>query len=553
MYDLILKIAKEDSRIRAAYMNGSRTNKNVPQDIFRDYDVVYVVTETKSFIEDKEWIRGFGEIWFMQYPDEHPDFPSDKENFYGWLMQFRDGNRIDLHVETIEHAKVHIGDDKLCKILLDKDNVLPEIPEATDEDYHVKKPTAKQFLCCCNNFWWCLNNVAKGLWRKEIPYVQDMMNFVVRKQLEKVLAWKIGTMKDFSVSVGKSAKYMYRWLSKEEYEAYLSTYFMGTVEDGWRAVFAMTGLFRMIAPGVAEKLGYEYNFDEERSCMEFLEHVRNMPENADDFGQQFPVAGAVHIPESIQKIIHKNEYTTDTIGMSGSSVLLFDDKVLKMEADRYESENEFRVMRWLQDKLPVPEVICREKQDGKSYLLMSKVPDKMLCDEFYMSNPESVVDLSVKALKLLWQVDISDCPFDAGIDKKLQVAKYNLEHGNIDLDNVEPETFGEGGFENAQALLNWLIQNKPEEELVFTHGDFCLPNIFAKGDEISSFIDLGRAGVADRYQDIAICYRSLKHNFEGKYGGQKYENFNPDILFEKLGMEPDWEKIRYYILLDELF
>lgn len=170
-----------------------------------------------------------------------------------------------------------------------------------------------------------------------------------------------------------------------------------------------------------------------------------------------------------------------------------------------------------------------------------------------MSNPESVVDLSVKALKLLWQVDISDCPFDAGIDKKLQVAKYNLEHGNIDLDNVEPETFGEGGFENAQALLDWLIQNKPEEELVFTHGDFCLPNIFAKGDEISSFIDLGRAGVADKYQDIAICYRSLKHNFEGKYGGQKYENFIPDILFEKLGMEPDWEKIRYYILLDELF
>lgn len=50
-----------------------------------------------------------------------------------------------------------------------------------------------------------------------------------------------------------------------------------------------------------------------------------------------------------------------------------------------------------------------------------------------------------------------------------------------------------------------------------------------------------------------LYYRSLKHNFEGKYGGQKYENFNPDILFEKLGMEPDWEKIRYYILLDELF
>lgn len=273
----------------------------------------------------------------------------------------------------------------------------------------------------------------------------------------------------------------------------------------------------------------------------------------DDFPQTSPVESAVNIPESIQKIINTTEYTTDTIGMSNSSVFLFNDKVLKLEEDWYESENEYQVMKWLKDKLPVPEVICHEKQDGKSYLLMSKMTDKMLCDEFYMTNPELVVELLVKALKLLWQVDISDCPFDASIDKKLKMAKYNLEHDNVDLDNVEPETFGEGGFENAEALLNWLIQNKPEEELVFTHGDFCLPNIFAKEDEISGFIDLGRAGVADKYQDIAICYRSLKHNFEGKYGGEKNVNFNSDILFEKLGIIPNWDKIKYYILLDELF
>ena len=283
MYDLILRIANEDSRICAVYMNGSRTNKNVPEDIFQDYDVVYVVTETKSFIEDKEWIFNFGEIWFMQYPDEHPDFPSDKENFYGWLMQFRDGNRIDLHVETIEHAKEHIHDDKLCKILLDKDNILPEISEATDKDYCVKKPTKEQFLCCCNEFWWCLNNVAKGLWRREISYAQDMVNFVVRKQLEKMISWKIGIENDFAVSVGKSAKYMYKWISEKQYETYLDTYFTGTVEDGWRAVFVMTELFGAVASEVAGKLGYEYNYEEEKSCMEFLKHVRNMAEDADEF------------------------------------------------------------------------------------------------------------------------------------------------------------------------------------------------------------------------------------------------------------------------------
>lgn len=34
MYDLILGIAKSDDRIKAVYMNGSRTNKAVPKDIF---------------------------------------------------------------------------------------------------------------------------------------------------------------------------------------------------------------------------------------------------------------------------------------------------------------------------------------------------------------------------------------------------------------------------------------------------------------------------------------------------------------------------------------
>lgn len=262
---------------------------------------------------------------------------------------------------------------------------------------------------------------------------------------------------------------------------------------------------------------------------------------------------AINIPESIQKLIGTSEYKTDSIGMSDSSVLLFDDKVLKIEVDWHESENEFQVMKWLKDKVPVPEVLCREKKDGKSYFLMSKISGKMLCDDMYLTNPEELVNLMVKALQMLWQIDISACPSDAGIDRKLQRAKYNIEHDIVDLDNVEPETFGEGGFENPEALLEWLIQNKPTEELVFSHGDFCLPNIFAKDGEISGFIDLGRAGAADKYQDIAICYRSLKHNMNGRYGGRKYENFDPDILFEKLGIKPDWNKIRYYILLDELF
>lgn len=281
MYQLILEKAREDERIRAVYMNGSRTNPNVPKDIFQDYDVVYVVTDTKPYMEDKTWIDYFGERLFMQYPDENPDYPSDKENFYGYLMQFADGNRIDLHVESIAHARENILQDKLCKVLLDKENMF-SVPKATDEDYRVKKPAKEQFLCTCNEFWWCLDNVAKGLWRQEIPYVQDMLNFCVRPQLQKVLSWKIGTETDFAVSVGKSGKYMYRYLPEAEWNMYLSTYCGAEVEDCWNAVFRMCDLFEGTAVFVGEKLGYDYNDLEGDNCRKFLQHVRKLPGDAEE-------------------------------------------------------------------------------------------------------------------------------------------------------------------------------------------------------------------------------------------------------------------------------
>ena len=280
MYETILDIARKDDRVKAVYMNGSRTNPNASRDIFQDYDIVYVVDETASFIEDKKWIQKFGDIMYMQYPDESPDYPNDKNNHYGWLMQFCDGNRVDLTVQTLSYAREHIADDKLCRVLLDKDNVLPAIEESTDRERYVKRPTQEQFLSCCNEFWWCSNNIAKGLWREEITYAQDMTNFVVRKQLEKMLSWKIGVKEDFGVSIGKSAKYMNRYLEKETYQRYLMTYFAADVEEAWKAVSVMCKLFDQTAKEVAAALNYRYDEHEAEMAEKYLMDVRFLPKDA---------------------------------------------------------------------------------------------------------------------------------------------------------------------------------------------------------------------------------------------------------------------------------
>jgi aminoglycoside 6-adenylyltransferase len=283
MFDLILGIAKKDERIRAVYMNGSRTNPNVPKDIFQDYDIVYVVTETASFIEDEKWINNFGDLLMIQEPDKLNQacgIEMDFERSYGYLMLFTDGNRIDLHIETKESMIDGYVEDKLTISLLDKDNCLPLIPAPTDIDYYVKKPTESLYMSCCNNFWWCLQNVAKGIWRDELPYVKLMFENTTRVSLDEMVSWWIGTKHDFQVSTGKMGKYFKKYLPESYWEMYKETYSNGNYENMWNSIFVTCELFRTLARDIAEYFSFTYPFNDDKNMTAYIKHVRKLPVDA---------------------------------------------------------------------------------------------------------------------------------------------------------------------------------------------------------------------------------------------------------------------------------
>lgn len=117
-------------------------------------------------------------------------------------MLFKDGKRIDLHIRVKEFAIKEYVTDSLTITLIDKDNCLPKIPPTNDSDYYIKKPPESRFLSCCNNFWWCLQNVAKGIARDQLSYAMWMYNSVVRDDLTIMIDWYIGMGSDFSVSIG---------------------------------------------------------------------------------------------------------------------------------------------------------------------------------------------------------------------------------------------------------------------------------------------------------------------------------------------------------------
>ena len=278
MFELILGVAKADARVLAVYMNGSRANPNADKDKYQDYDIVYVVTETEPFLVNKGWISVFGDIAIVQEPSSNDlawGKNADYSRSYVWLMLFKDGTRIDLRIQTKEDMLEEYGADSLTVMLLDKGNVLPQTIQPSDKVYWIQKPTKAQYDGCCNEFWWCLNNVAKGIVRDQLPYAMRMYHETVHNELDKMLEWYIGINTKFSVSVGMWGKYFEKYLPSELYNMYEKTYSDSNYENLWAAIFDACEIFRFIANIVGKHFEYTYNQSDDYNMTNYLVEMRN--------------------------------------------------------------------------------------------------------------------------------------------------------------------------------------------------------------------------------------------------------------------------------------
>jgi len=260
------------------------------------------------------------------------------------------------------------------------------------------------------------------------------------------------------------------------------------------------------------------------------------------------------LPMDLQTMLEGYIASENNVGCTLASVFRYqkdDDALyLKIQKINHEIHREHELLLWLQGKLPIPEVKYWAEKDGYAYLLTTEVSGRMTCDcpEDTVAKPvEKTIKLLAEGLLMLQAVDISDCPFENTLDKKLIYALDNIKNDLVDMDDWNDDN----NFNSPMELYEWLSANKPAEDLYFVHGDYCLPNIFINDKSVTGFIDIGRGGIADRWLDIALCVRSLGYNLRDMEKAERDKNV--ELLFTHLGFEPDWNKINYYILLDELF
>src|SRR5699024_12526163 len=109
-----------------------------------------------------------------------------------------------------------------------------------------------------------------------------------------------------------------------------------------------------------------------------------------------------------------------------------------------------------------------------NYLLMEKLSGDASYEVIVRRCTEELIDLLVANLKLLWKVDVSDCPSIQTLDVKLKRAKERVENNVVDVYDAEDGTFGEGGFDSPAELWEWLNINRIlDDNIVVDTSDIC--------------------------------------------------------------------------------
>jgi aminoglycoside 3'-phosphotransferase II len=242
------------------------------------------------------------------------------------------------------------------------------------------------------------------------------------------------------------------------------------------------------------------------------------------------------------------ESTSVVIGKSGSAVYRFTRPgkpalYLKVAKDLRvaEVEAEYKRLLWLKSRVSVPSVLGFKRKEAQALLLTQALPG-VNAVEAPREHWYTVVTALAYELRRLHSIATSDCAFDRTLEVVIDAARKRTIAGLVDESDFDEERQGL----RAENLLVLLEQGRPpSEDRVVTHGDACLPNAIFDRDRFSGFVDCGRSGLADRYQDLALASRSIGSN----YGPGYAERF-----FAAYGLASiDDTKLAYYRLLDEFF
>ncbi|HWG06380.1 MAG TPA: APH(3') family aminoglycoside O-phosphotransferase [Beijerinckiaceae bacterium] len=197
-----------------------------------------------------------------------------------------------------------------------------------------------------------------------------------------------------------------------------------------------------------------------------------------------------------------------------------------------------RLPRLAAHSIACPSLVDFQMHEGRNWLLTHALAgrDAAVLGE---TEPSTAVAIVARALRELHARPIANCPFDRRLATRIALVRRRIQAGDVD----EEEFADDGG--PAAALEALLAKAPTSEDLVLAHGDATLSNVILDGGSFSGFVDCGRFGVADRYQDLALACDSIT-DFLG-------EDWVAPFLAQYGLDAPDRDRLAFYERFDAFF
>ena len=210
-------------------------------------------------------------------------------------------------------------------------------------------------------------------------------------------------------------------------------------------------------------------------------------------------------------------------------------------SDPFSVLSEIDRLDWLDRRLPVPKVLAAEPMPSGGHASVLALPPGFVASELANPHdPQRTVELFAQALRFVHEVPIDRCPFSNRLEIRLRSIRRKLKAGRYD-DMLLSEAYRRYP---PTRLFEILEETRPaEEDLVFAHGAFTLRSVYLDAGGVSGIVSWDRAGVADRYSDLAMGAKAVA------------ETVSPELIptfFECYGLaHPDPLRLDYYQLLAE--
>ncbi|ASN60012.1 hypothetical protein CG419_04915 [Latilactobacillus curvatus] len=243
-------------------MNGSKVNVNIPDDKFKDFDVVFFTNDIAKYISNSEFInKTFGEILLMTEPFSSFNLELFKDESdgkrYSYLIQLVDGNRIDMSFYELDYLDEYLKLDSLTKLIGDKTNRIKEDIIPSDADYLLRYPSSEVIKECIKEFWWQYLNTLKSVVRKDYLLAQKYLDYT-REQLTQMLAWEVALENGFDKNYGKEFTNITKYLSPEKLNLLQQTFNTTDFEDMISSLKSMKTLEVKVEKILSDRMSFDY-------------------------------------------------------------------------------------------------------------------------------------------------------------------------------------------------------------------------------------------------------------------------------------------------------